>query len=280
MYGARFGCFVLALACAVAPALGAQSVSAERAAYVRWLTTAPTSPFGAVAQLPVGPGITLGPAGTDVPLAGVSRHSVSENDGQLVVRSAGSEWALPRLRPSPLGRYTLVASGEPGRTVLTVFSKPSHVTPPQYFPDDPTFALTVVLEPPPMPGTVLVLAVDGTEVDATEAGTVAVQRGGTTTWLTVRRLPGANPDESDLEIYFQDRTNSRGSYPAGRFVSLLPLSGGRYLLDFNRARNPFCAYNSVYACPAPWRGNGLPLTVRAGERYVSAAPPASHAASQ
>ena len=58
-----------------------------------------------------------------------------------------------------------------------------------------------------------------------------------------------------------------GSYPAGRFVSLLPRPDGSYFLDFNRARNPFCAYNTVYPCPAPWSGNNLPDAVKAGERY-------------
>ena len=58
-----------------------------------------------------------------------------------------------------------------------------------------------------------------------------------------------------------------GTYPAGRFVALTPAGGGRYRLDFNRARNPFCAYSSAYACPAPWRGNALPARIAAGEQY-------------
>jgi hypothetical protein len=103
-------------------------------------------------------------------------------------------------------------------------------------------------------------------VQAAEAGTVGITAGGATTRLTVRRIPGED-DESDLEIYFRDLTNGRGSYPAGRFVSLTPLPDGRYRIDFNRARNPFCAYSSVYACPAPWPGNSLPAPVAAGERY-------------
>ena len=84
--------------------------------------------------------------------------------------------------------------------------------------------------------------------------------------LAVRRIPG-DDEESDLETYFRDATNGHGSYPAGRFVTLSPLPDGHYRLDFNRARNPFCAYSSAYACPAPWSGNGLSGPVRAGERY-------------
>jgi len=39
------------------------------------------------------------------------------------------------------------------------------------------------------------------------------------------------------------------------------------VLDFNRARNPSCAYNTVFPCPAPWPGNALRRPIRAGERY-------------
>jgi uncharacterized protein (DUF1684 family) len=84
--------------------------------------------------------------------------------------------------------------------------------------------------------------------------------------LQVRRIP-LGGEESDLEIFFRDETNGRETYPAGRFVSLLPIGGGRYRLDFNRARNPFCAYNAAYACPAPWKGNSIPAPIRAGELY-------------
>ena len=73
-----------------------------------------------------------------------------------------------------------------------------------------------------------------------------------------------------LIVFFRDATNGKGTYPAGRFVPLLPEGNGRYRLDFNRARNPFCAYSSVYPCPAPWPGNLIPAPIEAGERYHAA----------
>ena len=82
------------------------------------------------------------------------------------------------------------------------------------------------------------------------------------------RIPDPATGESELEIFFRDSTNLSGTYPAGRFVSLTPAGEGRYRLDFNRARNPFCAYSSAYACPAPWRGNALPAAIAAGEKYL------------
>jgi uncharacterized protein (DUF1684 family) len=84
----------------------------------------------------------------------------------------------------------------------------------------------------------------------------------------VLRILTPGSDESELMIYFRDGSNAAGTYPAGRFVELIPAGAGRYRLDFNRARNPYCAYNTAYPCPAPWRGNTIPVPVRAGEKYL------------
>ena len=238
----------------------------ERTAYARWLSSARTSPLAAIAQAPVGSGIRLGPPDADVPLDGLAEQRIMEHAGRVTLEGGGASRVLPRARPVPLGAYTLVASGQPGRTVISIFGPLRSEPPPAYFPYDSSLVLTVALEPPRRPGAVRLLAVDGMEVEVAEAGTVGIKAGGATTRLTVRRIPGED-DESDLEIYFRDPTNGRGSYPAGRFVTLTPLPDGRYRIDFNRARNPFCAYSSVYACPAPWPGNSLPAPVAAGERY-------------
>jgi len=111
-----------------------------------------------------------------------------------------------------------------------------------------------------------VLAADGIETAAAEAGTVTVPIGGTRVRLRVRRIASSD-EESELEVFFRDATNGAGTYPAGRFVSLIPLGGDRYRLDFNRARNPFCAYSTAYPCPAPWSGNTIATAVTGGERY-------------
>jgi uncharacterized protein (DUF1684 family) len=37
-------------------------------------------------------------------------------------------------------------------------------------------------------------------------------------------------------------------------------------LDFNRAYNPYCAYNENYSCPIPPRENRLPIAITAGEK--------------
>jgi len=261
-------CFLLIGSASVPAVLPAQApaVTRERAEYDRWLGSANVSPYAASAQTRIGGGIRLGPPDADVPLDGVSLQQVSEQGGRVVLESGSASRSLPRGRPVSLGTYTLVASGPAGRATLSVFGRPALKHPPAYFAYDSSYAFTVTLVKASEPGKGLVLALDGTEVEAPVAGTVVVNLGGKSARLLVRRIPEDN-DESDLEVYFRDATNGKGTYPAGRFVALIPVAGGRYLLDFNRARNPFCAYSSVYACPAPWKGNTISEPVRAGERY-------------
>ena len=252
------------------PALAAQlpaGLARERGDYARWLASAPVSPRRAIAQQPIGSGIRLGPADADVPLAGVAEHRLVQHGGAVMLEDPAGRRAVPRGLPVHLGDYTLTVDGAAGRAVVTVFDGARQTPAPSYFEYQASLILVGPLSPPMRRGTVRVLGIDGIEVDAAEAGTVLVPAGGGRTRLRVLRLPTSGGEESELEIYFRDETSGEGSYPAGRFVSLVPLADGQYRLDFNRARNPFCAYSSAYPCPAPWRGNVIPARIAAGERY-------------
>jgi hypothetical protein len=265
--GLRLGSAWL-VASAGAPRVAAQApLTQERAGFATWLTTSPTSPRAAVALQPIGSGLSLGPPDADVPLEGVALHRLTVRGGVVHLERGAESRILPRGRPATLGRYTLRADGPPGRAMLTVFRPPARAMPPSYYDPAPDFVFVGPLHPPGQRATVRLLALDGIEVEAAEAGSVLVPLGGRRVRLQVRRIPSPDGDESELQIFFQDRTNGRGSYPAGRFVTLVPVPGGQYRLDFNRARNPFCAYSSAYPCPAPWTGNVVPAAVAAGERY-------------
>lgn len=248
---------------------GRSAVEQERLDFAEWLRTAPLSPRRAVGIFPLGTGLSLGPATAAIPLAGVAPAQLSERAGRIELRLGERSTVVPRGRPVPVGPWRLLVSGPPGRTAVTVFAAELRAgKPPAWFPYDPRATFSVQLDPPTTPASVRVLAPDGVEVEASEAGSVSVKIGWETQVLLVRRLPGASDEESELEIYFRDGSNGRTTYPAGRFVSLTPQQGNRYVLDFNRARNPFCAYNTAYPCPAPWRGNALATAVQAGERYA------------
>ena len=261
---------------AARPARAQDDIARERADFSQWLATAPTSPLATVAQQPIGQGVRLGPPNADIPLAGVAEHAVVPHGGGIALRGPDATRLLPRGVPVRLGSYTISVDGPPGREVLTVFGPRHAAKSPTYFPITASFAFVGGLLPPEHRGVVRLLGVDGIEVEAAEAGSVIVPIAGVRTRLRVRRLPSPGGEESELEIFFRDKTNGQSTYPAGRFVPLLPTTNGRYRLDFNRARNPFCAYSSAYACPAPWQGNAVSAGVTAGERYhgdsASAAP--------
>jgi uncharacterized protein (DUF1684 family) len=72
-----------------------------------------------------------------------------------------------------------------------------------------------------------------------------------------------------LFVPFGDLTNGAETYPAGRYLDLDPTPTGLYDLDFNKAYNPFCAYNDEYDCPYPPASNRLKIPVRAGEKAFS-----------
>ena len=271
-----------ALAALVALAAPLQSqnpppdIAQERSAYAEWLATAPNSPLAAIAQQPIGPGIRLGPPDADVPLDGVAEHRVTERSGVVTLAGPDGRQVLPAGRAVRLGAYSVAAGGVGGRRVVTVYGPTRAGKTAEYYGYDPTLVFVGPISPPEERETVRVLALDGIEADAAEAGTVTVPVGERPVTLRVRRIPTGIEDESELEIYFRDGTNGEGTYPAGRFVTLIPAGEGRYRLDFNRARNPFCAYSSAFPCPAPWRGNTIEAKVEAGERYLGgglSAPP-------
>lgn len=73
-----------------------------------------------------------------------------------------------------------------------------------------------------------------------------------------------------LFVPFADVTTGKETYPAGRYLDLHPTATGYYTIDFNRAYNPFCAYNASYECPFPPPANRLKLAIRAGEKAPGA----------
>ena len=67
-----------------------------------------------------------------------------------------------------------------------------------------------------------------------------------------------------LFLPFTDLTNGWQTYGAGRYIDLQAPLGDTITRDFNKAYNPYCAYNDRYSCPIPPRENHLEIEVRAG----------------
>lgn len=67
-----------------------------------------------------------------------------------------------------------------------------------------------------------------------------------------------------LFLPFLDDTNGEESYGGGRYIDLKIPEGDELVIDFNKAYNPYCAYNEKYSCPIVPRENYLALKVEAG----------------
>ncbi|GAB4419059.1 MAG: DUF1684 domain-containing protein [Anaerolineales bacterium] len=65
---------------------------------------------------------------------------------------------------------------------------------------------------------------------------------------------------------FVDSLAGTETYPAGRYLDPKPLGEDRFLVDFNQAYNPYCAYNDMWSCPLTPPENRLQIPIRAGER--------------
>jgi uncharacterized protein (DUF1684 family) len=73
--------------------------------------------------------------------------------------------------------------------------------------------------------------------------------------------------EDYLFFPFTDATNGEQSYGGGRYIDLRIPEGNTITIDFNKAYNPYCAYNKKYSCPIPPRENDMKIAVRAGVMY-------------
>ncbi|MFC6989961.1 DUF1684 domain-containing protein [Haloplanus sp. GCM10025708] len=79
----------------------------------------------------------------------------------------------------------------------------------------------------------------------------------------------ADPDDDRLWVPFRDETSGEETYGAGRYLDLEPdhhRTNDEWIVDFNRAYNPTCAYSDRYDCPLPPMENWLDVRIEAGER--------------
>jgi uncharacterized protein (DUF1684 family) len=77
------------------------------------------------------------------------------------------------------------------------------------------------------------------------------------------------PQQSGERLFFVfgDETNRDETYGAGRYLYAQPGEDGRFMLDFNKATNPPCAFNDFSTCPVASPRNRLPVRIEAGEQY-------------
>jgi uncharacterized protein (DUF1684 family) len=238
----------------------AREVEESRESYREWLS-GPESFLAAVArhELPIGHSLRFGVKGDiELPEAGAAVTIAATDDG---FRVDGYKRGPGMVR---LGRYRLRLSHQnaPAVVIIDPESKRERMAP-RWFPYAQAYRFILALEPDPEK-----IALESTrERDRTaeRVGWFTFSVDGRECRVAATRLLEPGVPEDSLQIFFKDRTNGKESYFIGRYLDLDALDDGGYLVDFNRAYNPACAFSPHYNCPVPPPENRLAVAIRAGE---------------
>ena len=72
-----------------------------------------------------------------------------------------------------------------------------------------------------------------------------------------------------LFLPFTDNNSTITTYGGGRYIDFQIPEGDTFTLDFNKAYNPYCAYNHKWSCVIPPRENAMTIAINAGEKLYS-----------
>lgn len=135
-----------------------------------------------------------------------------------------------------------------------------------YFDIDPAWRIEATLHAYAEPREITVnTVIEGFQQYPVAPGTVTFEFGGEEYELE----PTLSGDE--LFFVFGDDTNRDATYGAGRYLYTdMPGEDGKFIIDFNKAYSPPCAFNAFSTCPVASPRNRLPIRVEVGEKYDSA----------
>jgi uncharacterized protein (DUF1684 family) len=71
-----------------------------------------------------------------------------------------------------------------------------------------------------------------------------------------------------LSVWFTDATTGKETYGVGRYVEVGNEDADPehpYVIDFNKAYNPYCAYSNLFSCAVPRKEDHLDIALRVGE---------------
>jgi uncharacterized protein (DUF1684 family) len=148
-------------------------------------------------------------------------------------------------------------------------AKRSVLLPLRYYPPDPGYTVAAALRLGQERPVVLMPTSTGTIRRYQRVGVLEFTFKGESLSLGAFVEEGAREIDG-LFVPFVDATSGKETYPAGRYLDIPPTTTGFYEIDFNKAYNPYCAYNATYECPYPPPSNRLKVEIRAGEKAPGA----------
>lgn len=129
-----------------------------------------------------------------------------------------------------------------------------------YFQENPDLRLEVDVAPFEQQDTVQLPTSTGDVKSYTRYGRFSFHVDGQDAQLTLFNSPHG------FFLLFVDSLAGTETYGAGRYLEPEQLGNGKFLVDFNLAYNPYCAYNEMWNCPIPPAENRLSVPIRAGEK--------------
>jgi uncharacterized protein len=136
-----------------------------------------------------------------------------------------------------------------------------------YFPPDPKYRIIADLVPIENKKIVTLKTNDGKEERYQEYAYAEFDLDQFHNKLIIYEMIDMGPFRGKLFLAFGDATSADETYGAGRYLDVLKTPGSPTItLDFNKAYNPYCAYNETYSCPLPPPENLLNAPIRAGEK--------------
>jgi len=137
----------------------------------------------------------------------------------------------------------------------------------RYFPPDPGYRFELELQRHDDPDTVTVEDTSGKIREMIRVGEFCFTVQGKDCKLQAYQR---DPLEERLFVPFRDQTSGQETCGAGRYLDLEPeknlTADGTWIVDFNTAYNPWCAYSQNYVCPFVLPENWLEVPIRAGEK--------------
>jgi uncharacterized protein (DUF1684 family) len=83
-------------------------------------------------------------------------------------------------------------------------------------------------------------------------------------------LAGKKEYKNYYFVPFKDATTGISTYGAGKYLDCyFSKKAKKVKLDFNTSYHPYCAYSDRYSCPIVPTENRIPVSIPAGECYVS-----------
>ena len=134
----------------------------------------------------------------------------------------------------------------------------------RYFDPDPDFRFEAKLQRYANPDAVMMATSKGARQLFNRAGFFDLAIEGKL--VRIQAYQSAERDDPNLFIPFRDATSAKESYGAARYLDFEVEHDDHYVVDFNYAYNPYCAYSEDYVCPLPPHENWLTIAIRAGEK--------------